>query len=479
MHTEAPTPLYLQLADRIEEMISHGMFRPGDRIPSVRTTSTQHQVSVSTVLQAYTLLEDRRLIEARPKSGYYVRSPHTAYASTLQTPAVSRRIPPAKSLSRFAPLMELVHDVVNPDFVRMGGAHPSPEVLPGRKLSRLMASLARQQNFSTISCDPAPGCQRFRTELSRRSLDWGCYLPPDDFVVTNGATEALYLALSAVAKPGETVIIESPTHYGVLNIMSQLGLKALAVPASPREGLDLQATRTVLQRQRVSAIVVVPNFCNPLGSCMPEVNRAALVQMAAEHEVPIIEDDVYGDLHFEGERPRCLKALDRTGSVLLCGSFSKTLAPGYRVGYISAGNFQDRVIQTKTAMNFCNAPLMALTVAEFLRNGGYEHHLRSLRRTFREQLILMREALAQAMPQRVKITDPQGGFVLWVELPQQVDALALFHEARKRHISIAPGHLFCPAGEYRHHMRISCGHLWSDRVGEAVKTLGQLVHAAL
>ena len=476
MHKSAEPPLYLKLADKLEEMIGIGIFRPGDRIPSVRQTSIQHKVSVPTVLQAYTVLEDRRLIEARPKSGFYVRSLMT---HSLQLPSTSRKVPHAKSLSKFPPLMALVHDVVNPDFVKMGGAHPSAELLPGKKLSRIMASLSRSNIHSTMTCDPAPGCSRLRLELSRRSLDWGCYLAPEDFIITNGATEALHVALSAVTKPGDTVILEAPTHHGVLNILSHLGLRAMAIPASPSEGLDMAATRKVVAREKVAAIVVVPNYGNPLGSCMSETNRIELVELAAAHFIPIVEDDVYGDLHFAGERPRCLKALDETGNVILCGSFSKTLAPGYRVGYISAGRYHDKMIQIKTALNLCNTPLMALTIAEFLRNGGYEHHLRTLRRIFREQVTQMREALAAALPGEIKITDPTGGFVLWVELPEQVDALALFHEARKLKISIAPGHLFSPAAEFKNYIRISCGHPWSNKIEQAVVTLGELVKNAL
>lgn len=475
MASSVEQPLYLKLADKLEEMIHLGMFRAGDRIPSVRQTSKQHQVSVPTVLQAYTLLEDRRLIEARPKSGYYVRS---QLAHSLQLPSTVRRIPQARSLSKFPPLMALVNDVVNPDFVRMGGAHPSAELLPGKKLARVMASIARLNSSATITCDPAPGCPRLRAELSRRSLDWGCYLAPDDFIITHGATEALHLALRAVAEPGDTVILESPTHYGIINLLSQLGLQAVAIPSSPTDGLDLAATRKVIAREKVAAIVVIPNFNNPLGSCMPEANRRALMELAEEHGIPVIEDDVYGDLHFEGERPHCLKSLDKAGGSILCGSFSKTLAPGYRVGYVSAGRYHDKILRVKTALNFYNAPLPALTVAEFLRNGGYEHHLRTLRRTFREQVLAMREALAAALPQGSKISNPAGGFVLWVELPHQVDALELFHEARKLKISIAPGHLFSPAAEFKHYMRINCGHQWCRRIESAVETLGKLVHQA-
>jgi len=465
-----PEPLYLKLANQLEEMIRLGLYRPGDRIPSVRQASKQHQVSVPTVLQAYTLLEDRRVIEARPKSGYYVRS-----RQSLPLPATARGVPQARSLADYPPLMALVTDVVNPDFVRLGGAHPSAELLPGKKLARLMGSIARLNPGASITCDPAPGCPQLRSELSRRSLDWGRYLAPDEFIITHGATEALHLALRTVAQPGETVIIESPTHPGIINLLSQLKLRAVAIPSSPRDGLDVEATRKVAAREKVAAIVVIPNFNNPLGSCMPESNRRELMTLAEEYGIPVIEDDVYGDLQFEGERPHSLKALDHTGNSILCGSFSKTLAPGYRVGYLAAGRYHDAVLRLKTALNFYNAPLPALTIAEFLRNGGYEYHLRTLRNTFRQQVAKMRAALAGALPEGCKVSDPAGGFVLWVELPKTVDALQLFHEARNLKISIAPGHLFSPGAEFRHYMRINCGYPWSPRIEQAVATVAELV----
>lgn len=466
-------PLYLKLADKIEGMIEASTFRAGDRLPSVRHLSQQQNVSIPTVIQAYLVLEDRRLIESRPKSGFFVLS---RVSNGVTAPASSHRVPQARSLAKFPPLMSLVHDVVNPSFVPMGGGHPSAELLPGRKLARTMASLARLHTHATVTCDPAPGCARLREELSRRSLDWGCYLTPDDFIVTNGATEALFLALSAVARPGDTVMVESPTHYGILNILSQLSLKAVAIPSRLQEGLDLKAAAKVAARERVAAIVVMPNFSNPLGSCMSDSDRAGLMALAVKHDIPIIEDDVYGDLYFEGSRPKCLKALDRDHRVMLCSSFSKTLAPGYRVGFLSPGRHGDKIIPAKMALNYCSTPLPAMTVAEFLKNGGYEHHLGTLRRTFRDHVLRMREALSRALPEGVKITDPKGGFVLWVELPASVDAMELFHDARRMNISIAPGHLFSPAAEFKNYIRISCAHPWSRRIEEGVTLLGKLVN---
>lgn len=454
-------------------MVEAGTLKPGDRIPSIRQLSRQHKVSAPTVLQAYTVLENSRIIEARPRSGFFVRSRFSSQLKPLQPP---RAKPTPQSLSQFPPLMSMVADITNPRFVPMGGANPSAELLPATKLARIVSSLSRQQPNLAINYDPVPGCPRLRNEVSRRSLDWGCYLQPDDFVLTNGATEALYLALTAVTKPGDNVLCETPIYYGLLNIFSELNLRVIAIPSRGETGLDVDAAELALEREKIAAIVVIPNFSNPLGSLMPEDARFRLLDIATRHRIPIIEDDIYGDIHHHGNRPRCLKALDKTDSVILCGSFSKTLAPGYRAGFVAAGRHLNKIAQTKNAISFGSAPLPLMAIAEFLRNGGYDHHVRTLRRTFREQVLKMREALIAEFPTETKISSPSGGFVLWVELPEQVDALALFHKAREANISIAPGHLFSPAAEFRNFIRVSCGHPWSNQIEDAIGTLGRLVN---
>jgi DNA-binding transcriptional MocR family regulator len=464
-------PLYLQVADSVADLITSGSLRAGDRVPSLRRLSGQQSVSIPTILQAYMVLENRRMIEARPKSGFFVRP---RLSEALAEPAASdktSKIPWAD----FHPSTPIVRDLVDAHLVPLGGAIPSPDLLPGAKLARIVGSLAREHTAETISYDPVPGCLTLRREISRRSLDWGCHLSSEELIIVNGATEGVNLALRALTKPGDTVLIESPTYYGFVHILNQLGLKALAVPASAREGLSIPDTERALRRQRIAAIVLIPNFNNPLGSLMPEQNRLALLEIAVRHRVPIIEDDIYGDLQHQGARPRCFKALDKDGLVLLCGSFSKTLAPGYRVGYISPGLFYDRIVHLKTATNWGNATLPALAIAEFLRNGGYDHHLRKIRRTYREQVQKMRESVAAAFPEPVKISNPRGGFVLWVELPATVKAMQLFAEARQAGISIAPGPIFSPVGDFSNYIRLSCGFPWNNKIERAIAVLGRLV----
>lgn len=464
-------PLYQQVADSVADLIASGSLRAGDRVPSVRRLSRQQKVSIPTVLQAYVTLENQRLIEARPKSGFFVK-PRLSASLAEPSESAATAVAPWAGFHAAAPI---VRDLTDPDFVQLGGALPSPELLPGAKLARIVGSIAREHTAESISYDSVPGCLKLRREISRRSLDWGCHLNAEEFIVINGATEGFHLALRAVTKPGDKVLVEAPTYYGLVHILSQLGLEAVAVPASARDGLSLDGVEKALRRHRIAAMALIPNFNNPLGSLMPEENRAALLALAAKRHIPIIEDDIYGDLHFEGTRPRCLKALDHEGLVLLCGSFSKTLAPGFRVGYIAPGPWYDKIVHLKTATNLGGASLPALAVAEFLRNGGYDHHLRKIRRTYRDQVQKTREAVAEAFPEPVKISNPRGGFVLWVELPSTVDSMRLFAEARKAGISIAPGPIFSPVGNFRNYIRLSCGFPWDQKIEGAIGQLGQMV----
>jgi len=476
MAQEVATPLYQQIAQRMESMIEAGSLRAGDRIPSVRQLSVQHHVSVPTVMQAYTLLENRSLIEARPKSGFYVRP---RFANALRAPEAGKYKSTVTCLSGFASCLSMADDMIDPSLVPFGAAAPGAELLPLDKLSRLTASIVRRSPAAAMKYDPAPGSFALRKQLSRRSLDWGCSLSPDDFVVTIGASEALHLALLATTKPGDTVIVESPAYYGTLNLMAQLKLRVVAIPACSADGIDIGAVGKALGRHRVSAILVVPSFSNPIGGLMPEANRLALLQLAEMHDVPVIEDDIYGDLPHDGPRPRCMKAMDENDNVILCGSFSKTLAPGYRVGYIAAGKYMPRIMELKHAFNLGGSSLSALAIAEFLKTGGYERHLRKLRHTYRQQVCKMRETVAEVFPESTKVSHPKGGFVLWVELEEGTDVLPIFSQARSAGISFAPGPLFSPDGRFTNCLRLSCGHPWSEKMETALSTLGKIVRAAV
>jgi DNA-binding transcriptional MocR family regulator len=298
---------------------------------------------------------------------------------------------------------------------------------------------------------------------------------PDEVVITSGAQEAMALCLRAVAQPGDTIALESPTYYGVLQLIEVLGLKALEISTDPREGVWCDALENALNTTKIAACLFVTNFNNPLGSLMPDGCKEKLVKLLAARGVPLIEDDIYGDLSFSPVRPKTAKAYDGDGQVLLCSSFSKTLAPGYRVGWCIPGLYQKEVERQKLFTSISTATIPQMAIAEFLATGGYDHHLRKVRKACEDQVKRMSDAVCEYFPEGTKLTRPQGGSVLWVELNDGIDSLRLHDLALAENVSIAPGPIFSPTGKYRHFVRLNCGLTWSDEVDRAMRTLGRLI----
>ncbi|SEU37572.1 transcriptional regulator, GntR family [Myxococcus fulvus] len=469
--------LYEQVAEKLEDAINAGTLRAGDRLPSVRQLSLREQVSISTVLQAYLHLESVGLIETRPQSGHYVRRRERP---RLAEPQVSRPATSATPVTVSALVSRVYQSMRDPNLVQMGGAWPSTELLPTRRLYRELNALTREMGDAGMLYDVPPGCPELRRQLARRSLDWGAALSPEDFIITVGAAEAIHLCLLAVARPGDTIAIESPAYYGTLQAIESLGLRALEIPCSPRHGMELDALQAALERRRVAAVLVVPSYSNPVGSCMPTANRQRLVAMLEERGVPLIEDDLYGDLHFDERRPRTCKSFDKTGNVMLCGSFSKTLAPGFRVGYVAPGRLRERVELLKFSHTVASPTLLPLAIARFLEEGGYDRHLRTLRRRLTEQVARMAEGVAEHFPEGTRVARPAGGSLLWVELPATVDSLVLHGRALEAGVSIAPGPIFSPRPDsYRNFIRLSCGQPWTPRIEGAMATVGRLVRTLM
>jgi DNA-binding transcriptional MocR family regulator len=461
--------LYEEVSGRILRLIDNGVYKIGDRIPSVRALSQQLSVSISTVTEAYRLMEDQGRIEARPQSGYYVRP----YLAHLPEPATSQPIVEPTPVGNGELVMRVMRDTADPRLLQLGAAIPNPELLPLGKLSRSMTAVLRKDKNLGSTYDAPLGCEPLRVQIARRALGAGCTLTPDQVLTTVGGAEALNLCLQVVCRPGDTIAIESPMFYGILQTIESLGLKALEIPTHPRDGISLEALRYALDQNDVRACLVIPNFSNPLGSCMPDENKKALAELAAERGIPLIEDDVYGELYFGHERPKVIRAFDKTGNVLLCSSFSKTVAPGYRVGWVAAGRFQAQVEYLKFVRNVSTPVPTQMAVAAFLESGGYDHHLRRIRRTYAKQVALMAQAVARYFPEGTKVTRPQGGYVIWVEMPAHVDSIELYRVALHSGVTIAPGPIFSARGKYRNFVRLNAA-FWSDKVKDAIKNLGRL-----
>ena len=463
--------LHEEVVDRISDMIEKGTYRPGDRIPSIRNLSRQIHVSINTVMEAYAHLENMGMVEARPQSGYYVRSrllePETRPAERKTTQDLA---PNPVTLGDIP--LQVMRNISNISLVPLGGGVPNPDLLPIDRLNRMLATESRRFRIQSVFYTASSGNKRLRTQIAKRSLNSGYSLSPEDIVITSGCVEAVMLALQATCHPGDTVAIGSPVYYTFLHSIQWMGLKVLEIPSTPREGMNIEVLSYAMGHTPVHACVIISNFNNPLGSLMPDEKKRELVALLAKHNIPLIEDDVYGDLAFGPARPTAAKVYDEKGLVLLCSSFSKTLAPGYRIGWIVPGRFQQKVEQLKTLFNIATASPTQLAIAEFLANGGYDHHLRTIRRVYARQVAQVRDAVGRHFPQGTRVTRPEGGFILWVEMPEEVDAFRLYEEALQKGISIAPGAVFSTTGDkFSNCIRLNAA-FWSERIEQALETLG-------
>ena len=462
--------LYHQVAHSIQRQIGQGALQVGDKVPSVRLLSRHHRVSVSTVLQACFWLEHRGFIEARPRSGFYVRVP---YDTLVPEPKYLERKTTPKPVETGSVIQEIIRMLDDPSLVPFGAACPAPELLATNKLNQVLRRAVNRYPAHSANYDFGPGSSLFQRQVARCSLAYGCNFSPEDVVATCGAIEALNLSLRAVAKPNDIIAIESPTYFGVLQAIESLGMRALEVPTFPKEGMCLDELEHAIRKHGVKAVVVMPNCHNPMGYVVSDEKKKAFVELTARHEIPVIEDDVYGDLAFDGRHPT-LKSFDRNDLVLLCSSVSKVLGPGFRIGWVHAGRFRAEVERLKFITTIASPSLSQLVIGSFLESGGYERYLRSLRIAFSEQVQSVSKAIAKYFPEGTRITRPRGGYLLWVELPKNVDALRLFHDAIRENISILPGTIFSPSARFKNHIRISCGYPWSERLDRALLTLGRL-----
>ena len=463
---------YEQVADGLANQIEQSVYRPGERLPGVRKLSEQFGVSISTVMQAHQLLEDRGLIEARPRSGYYVR---TRLWQPPEQPAMTRPKPTPTTITGQQMAIALSQAARQPGMILLGAAIPHPTFLPTRAIQQALTAAARKQSVHNASYEFPPGNEALRRQIARRMVDAGCQVSPEDIVITSGCQEALTLCLRTVAKPGDIIALESPTFYGLLQVVEALGLKALEIPTHPQDGISLDALKLAIDQWPIKACAIVGNFNNPMGYCMPAQNKKALVKLLSHRNIPLIEDDLYGDLAFDHHRPSAAKSFDDGNQVLYCSSFSKTLSPDLRVGWVVPGRYQEQIEYLKYITSLATPSLPQLAIADFLQRGGYDRYLRQVRDQYAHQVSLISQAVSKHFPQGPKITRPAGGFVIWVELPKGSDSIALYHRAIENGISIAPGPIFSATQKYRNFIRINCAQPWNERLEAAIILLGRLV----
>jgi DNA-binding transcriptional MocR family regulator len=468
--------LYIQVADGLEKMIADEVLRIGDKLPSVRLLSDEYGISMGTAFQAYYHLEGRGLIESRPKSGYYVRFNHKRF------PELPKNVT-QDTLSHDVSVKEMIAsiytDIAAGTVTNLALAVPDPSLLPAAKLNKSVIYALRNTKNSCLDYEHTQGNVELRKQIAKLAFNWGANIKADDIIITSGCLEAIGLCLKAVAKPGDTVAVESPTYFGINQAIESLGLKVVEITTDPVAGIDLEHLQKAIKKFAFKACVFVPNFNNPLGSCMPDENKKKLVEIITKHNIPLIEDDIYGELYFGKTRPRNCKYYDTKGMVMHCSSFSKSLSPGYRIGWVIPGKYFDAVKQLKRIQNISSPTLTQAAVAHYLKNGRYEFHLKNLRKALHTQSLRYVQAIIKYLPEDTKVSRPHGGFILWLELNKKVNAFKLRTEAMKHQISIVPGKIFSAGNNYSNCIRISFGKPWNDDVDYSLMMLGKLIKKML
>jgi len=465
--------LYQQLADDFALAISHGSLPPGSRLPSVRKTAQSRRLSLNTVLTAYRMLEDRGLVVVRPQSGYYVRS------HLPMLPAGKVGAAPGQAQGPAGEVLDLIGAALlaqqTPGYINLALACPKGgDFYPSNKLARIMGQVLRQNPGMVSSYALPPGSERLRTQIARRSVELGMSLQAENIVLTHGCMEALQLSLRAICVSGDAVGIESPTYFNLLPLFSSLGLKAVEIPTDPQTGMSLDALEQLLIDGQLQAIVAMPNVHNPLGCSMPLENKRRLAGLLKRYQIPLIEDALYAELQFGEAFSPAVKAFDEEGWVLICASYTKTLAPDFRIGWVEGGRFTEQIRKLKFSYSVAESMVLSETLGLFLESGGYDHHLRQLKRRYAIQVDKMRALIAEYFPQGTRATQPAGGFLFWVELPASCDSVELFHRAIAEKISVSPGPLYSPSGRHTSALRLSCCQPLDDSYIRALVRLGEM-----
>lgn len=467
---------YQQIAENIEQMIQEEVLKIGDKLPSVRVLSEEYGISMGTAFQAYYHLEGKGLIEARPKSGYYVRFNNRRFPGSISATRPEQVVSEVSTEEMAASVFQ---NITAKDMINFSVAAPQFELLPAARLNKSVMHALRTHPSNCINYEDVQGNLDLRKQIARLAFNWNGKIKADDVIVTAGCMEALVMCLKAVTQPGDTVAVESPAYFGIFQVMQSLGLKALEIPTDPECGVDLVFLEDAIRKFSIKACVLIPNFNNPLGSCMPDDKKQELVNLITKYEVPLIEDDIYGELYFGKQRPRTCKTYDRQGWVLYCSSISKSLAPGYRIGWCIPGRFLKKVHNLKLMHTVSGTTLTQVAIAHFLSIGRYEYHLKKLRNALHAQCLHYVQGIIRNFPEDIKLSRPKGGFVLWVELNKDLNAYKLYQEALKYNISIVPGQIFSASGDYRNCIRIGYGKLYDQQIDYGLKVLGDLIKKQL
>lgn len=460
---------YQHLATLLAERIEQGLYRHGEKLPSVRSLSQEHGVSISTVQQAYQTLETMKLITPQPRSGYFVAQ----RKAQPPVPPMTRPVQRPVEITQWDQVLDMLEAHSDSSIVPLSKSTPDVETPSLKPLWRELSRVVQHNLQTVLGYDLLAGQRVLREQIARLMLDSGSVVTADDIIITSGCHNSMSMALMAVCKPGDIVAVESPCYYGSMQMLRGMGVKVIEIPTDPETGISVEALELALEQWPIKGIILVPNCNNPLGFIMPDARKRAVLSLAQRHDIVIFEDDVYGELATEYPRPRTIHSWDIDGRVLLCSSFSKSIAPGLRVGWVAPGRYHDKLLHMKYAISSFNVPSTQMAAATFVLEGHYHRHIRRMRQIYQRNLALYTCWIREYFPCEICITRPKGGFLLWIELPEQVDMVCVARQLYRMKIQVAAGSIFSASGKYRNCLRINCALPLSETYREALKQIGE------
>lgn len=463
---------YLLIADRIEEQIQNGIFKVGDKLPSVRTLCKEQNISMSTAQLVYSTLVGKSLIEARSKSGYFVSS---WINQNLELPHISSPNSHSNGKTADELITRVFETMHNKNSTQLSLGIPANEFLPIAQLNKSIVLAISNLHGCGTEYEQIEGNLKLRRAIARWSYNFGAKLTEDDIITTTGCLNAISYCLMAITKPGDTIAVESPTYFGLLQLIKSLGLNVLELPTNAKTGIEIDSLKKTLSQKKITACLLISNFNNPLGSCMPDEHKKELVKLLSQNNIPLIEDDLYGDLYFGKNRPKTCKSFDEEGIVLWCSSVSKTIAPGYRVGWVAPGKFKKEIVRLKMLHSISSTTLTQEAIATYFDSGKYETHLRKLRRSMHSNSMQFMRIISEYFPDNIKVSQPEGSFFLWLELDKKNDTVELFEKALENNISIAPGRLFTLHNHFNNFMRLSYALPWTNQLEKDLIKLSKLI----
>jgi DNA-binding transcriptional MocR family regulator len=463
--------LYESVARSLESSITEGVFKVGDRLPSIRQICQKYEVNASTAVRAYMELEQQNLVDSRERSGYFVK-PKSLINSVL--PIINKQDLKVYEVDIVQILKKLNEAKIDKHIVSLTSSVPEGHLIPQKKIARIIRQIAAQELEKSLMYDALAGLTELRQEIAKHYSSSITNLNSKDIMITNGCLEAINLCLRATVQQGDTIAVTLPCYFGILRALQAFGLKVIEIPRNT-EGFDILQLEKLINEKNIKAILCLANFNNPDGLSISDDNKKAMALLSAKLKIPIIEDDIYSDLHFSERRPLSIKGFDKAGWVMLCSSFSKIIAPGLRVGWVMGGRFHSKLENLKFTGNYSVPIFNQLIIKYLMHNNGLERHLKTMRQTLVKQYHLYRNCIEKSFPVGTPMSNPQGGFVLWLELPKTIEVLKLYNKALESGVAFSIGQLYSPSKAYGNFIRLSFSKAWSLETENAVKKLGALV----